>query len=521
MQDERNKEMITSKEILVRTGISRATLNNYIKSGILPRPEVKKAGSDQEGTKKIGYFPMQVLERIEAVKQMKRQGLSMEEIARKIPEQSMLIETIVDQYPEIKESSLPLSAPIAEKSLRRRSDSALKLTIAEIKTPAYLINFNSEIEWINPEAESQIFNNKVSAIPDIESRKIFKLFFNWEFQEHFLNWEEIVAAHISVLKPSLSRSSLNSIFNGISKKETDFLENIYDRVGPAPSEGFSSNPISIISQDDTRSVFQIYSMSFREGVFCVYIPIDGLRHDLMTMLANRGRIIDELLKHRMPSLLSLCVLVADLQDSVKICAELPPAEYFELINGLWKSVGSSFARYNGIYGKHAGDGMLYYFIKRPGSNYIMDSINCALELRDRMKEFSCKWKERKGWSNELYLNTGINEGQEFFGAIHSATNVEFTALGDSINYASRLSDFAGMGSIWTTKNVISKISQEERAMIRFGVYRRQNDGLIFIENSFARPVDLIGKENQDYSHFADIAMLPITEIVSRIERREP
>ena len=58
----------------------------------------------------------------------------------------------------------------------------------------------------------------------------------------------------------------------------------------------------------------------------------------------------------MPSLVSLCVLVADLQDSVKIGAELPPAEYFELINRLWKTLAGSFQKYHGIYGKHAGDG---------------------------------------------------------------------------------------------------------------------------------------------------------------------
>ena len=32
------QDMITSKEIIEQTGISRATLNNYIKMGILPKP---------------------------------------------------------------------------------------------------------------------------------------------------------------------------------------------------------------------------------------------------------------------------------------------------------------------------------------------------------------------------------------------------------------------------------------------------------------------------------------------------
>ena len=43
MADLKDKQFITSKEVLSKTGISRATLNNYIKIGILPRPVVKKA----------------------------------------------------------------------------------------------------------------------------------------------------------------------------------------------------------------------------------------------------------------------------------------------------------------------------------------------------------------------------------------------------------------------------------------------------------------------------------------------
>ena len=56
--------LITSKEIIEKTGISRATLNNYIKMGLLPKPIVRRPGPEQKGVKQIGYFPASVLERI-------------------------------------------------------------------------------------------------------------------------------------------------------------------------------------------------------------------------------------------------------------------------------------------------------------------------------------------------------------------------------------------------------------------------------------------------------------------------
>jgi class 3 adenylate cyclase len=258
-------------------------------------------------------------------------------------------------------------------------------------------------------------------------------------------------------------------------------------------------------------------MSFREGTFLVYVPTDNINADLLNMLGQRKMIINELLKNRMPSLVSLSVLVADLQDSVKISAELLPSQYFELINELWQTMGPIFEKYNGIYGKHVGDGMLYYFIHKPGSNYLMSSVNCAMEIREVMKELNSKWRLKKGWDNELFLNTGINEGQEFFGTIYSATNIEFTALGDTINIAGRLSDFAQNGEIWTTKNLISKLSQEERGKIRFGVHKENHTGKnMFIQDSFSRVSDLMIKDNSHYRQFASIAGLPITKIIEMI-----
>ena len=68
-----SSNLITSKEIIKKTGISRATLNNYIKMGILPKPIVRRPGPEQKGVKQIGYFPITVLERILKVKLLKQQ----------------------------------------------------------------------------------------------------------------------------------------------------------------------------------------------------------------------------------------------------------------------------------------------------------------------------------------------------------------------------------------------------------------------------------------------------------------
>ena len=72
--------MISSKELLDITGISRATLNNYVQLGVLPRPEVL-VPEGAESVRALGYFPDDALDKIHAVQKLKARGLAMPKIA--------------------------------------------------------------------------------------------------------------------------------------------------------------------------------------------------------------------------------------------------------------------------------------------------------------------------------------------------------------------------------------------------------------------------------------------------------
>src|ERR1043166_3406105 len=75
---------LTSKELLRRTGLSRATLNNYIALGLLPRPQIAPPGPNQGRARRLGYFPAESLEGIAEINQRKAAGLSMAQIVAKL-----------------------------------------------------------------------------------------------------------------------------------------------------------------------------------------------------------------------------------------------------------------------------------------------------------------------------------------------------------------------------------------------------------------------------------------------------
>jgi class 3 adenylate cyclase len=285
-------------------------------------------------------------------------------------------------------------------------------------------------------------------------------------------------------------------------------------VSATPPGPLAELPLSLYGEDGTQESYRVYVSYFREGIFVVYARDETGHNNLMGLLERRDEVIRNLLKKRLPVLTEVAVMVADLQNSVRICSELPPEEYFELINQIWSTMEPIFRRYYSTHGKHVGDGMVYYFFPQPDCSYILNALRCASEMHEAMRKISKEWQLRKNWLNELYLNTGLNEGQEWLGVFHVETKVEFTVLGDTINHAARLSDFASNGSIWATKNFIGKLSTEERSQLRFGVNRKNQEGReVFVASSYSRVSELVDLNSPRYEKLRDIGGMAITEVV--------
>jgi hypothetical protein len=127
---------------------------------------------------------------------------------------------------------------------------------------------------------------------------------------------------------------------------------------------------------------------------------------------------------------------------------------------------------------------------------------------------SKEWQLRKGWTTDLYMNTGIDEGQEWVGTFRSGAQVEITVLGDTVNHAAQISNFSRFGAVWATRNLVGKLSREERQRLEYGVRRRNNHGQdVFVPSVFSRVENLADMAAAASQHLTSIARLPITEIL--------
>lgn len=492
--------MLNSKQIIEITGISRATLNNYVALGILPNPIVKTSPGDAGRATRLGYFEENAVDVIHQVQSLKKQGHAMAEIATLLNSASAQTATSAPSLPAFKpEVALPKLS--------------LDNTIEGLPGAAYMVNNNFELIWWNEAASETFFAGENELPGELESRNLLKLLFDSQIATSQDELLDLLKPHVAAGKKRLSQQALIKIYSALDSEQLNTLKSVYESVEANGKEPMLHYPCILPGTELESEFCDLYVCFYREGILFTYNPVHLEDDFLLEFLSKRNFVINELLKNRKPYLTPVAVMVADVQNSTRICSELPAEEYFELINDIWQQSEPIYRKYYGTYGKHVGDGMVYYFFPQPDCDYKLNAIQCSLELKDMMKKITQKWQDRKGWFSDVFLNIGINEGQEWFGSYHAGGHVEFTVLGQTINHASRISDYARNGSVWATKAMLNQIPAADRKKVSFGITRTTpNNESVFVTDTYASIENLMPESELNNSKFKDIEMLPLTEI---------
>lgn len=379
-------------------------------------------------------------------------------------------------------------------------DGGLRVTIDHIDQPAYMVNYNLEITWYNEAVRTWL--GEFDHLPEeSKARHVLQHLARGVYGQRADNQSVFNKVHWEAGRARLVSAAMGGIAPATE-------------VTSAPKGQISEFPITLRRGTNADEHYSVYVSYFREGMLFVYQPDENRNNGtVLDVLAHRDEVIRDLLKKHLPVLTDVAVLVADLQGSTMICLQLPPEEYFELINQIWAAMEPIFRRYYGTHGKHVGDGMVYYFFPQPDCSYLLNSVRCANELRAEIRKISQSWQLRKNWNNDLKLKIGLHEGTEWLGTFHIDSKVEFTVLGDTINHAARLSDFASGSTIWASKSLVSKLAPEERRKLRYGIRRRDSEGVeVLVEATFS-PVSALADPARHGDKLRDIAGMAVTEIV--------
>ncbi len=135
---------------------------------------------------------------------------------------------------------------------------------------------------------------------------------------------------------------------------------------------------------------------------------------------------------------TITVLFTDIKDFTRLSEALGPRESANLLNEYFDIVIDSVFRYNGSVDKFIGDAVMAIFGPPFLTNAFTEmAVRAAVDMRDKIQKL-----------NKYAIRIGINTGPAVIGNIGSSRRMEYTAIGDTVNIASRLEKMAGPGQIF-------------------------------------------------------------------------
>jgi class 3 adenylate cyclase len=166
----------------------------------------------------------------------------------------------------------------------------------------------------------------------------------------------------------------------------------------------------------------------------------------------------------------ITVFFSDIVGFTELSEELEAETLAELLNNYLSEMSKVANRYNGTVDKFMGDAIMILFGDdiKTSKGIKKDAIKCvamALEMSKRMQELQAHWSEL-GIKKPLQIRIGINSGYCTVGTFGTDKNLDYTALGASVNLASRLESAGKPGEIL--------ISHETWALIKDVILCKDN-----------------------------------------------
>ncbi len=153
-------------------------------------------------------------------------------------------------------------------------------------------------------------------------------------------------------------------------------------------------------------------------------------------------VVREVVRHREGARLSssrrmVTVLFSDIRGFTSISERLEPEQVAEMLREYLSEMTEIVFKHGGTVDKYIGDCvMALYNVPFADPDHAVHAVRTALEFQERTLAVSARWQERLGVS--LRSGVGINTGEAIVGAMGSRQRLEYTAIGDTVNLASRL-----------------------------------------------------------------------------------
>jgi len=140
------------------------------------------------------------------------------------------------------------------------------------------------------------------------------------------------------------------------------------------------------------------------------------------------------------------VFFADVANFTSLAEKLDPEDAHQIMDGTFQILMDNIHRFEGTINQFTGDGVMALFgAPVAHEDHAQRACHAALSIQIDLKAYGAKLK--KTYNLDFLMRVGINSGPVVVGSIGDDLRMDYTAIGNTTNLASRMETLAEPGSI--------------------------------------------------------------------------
>ncbi|MGM0428390.1 MAG: ATP-binding protein [Thermodesulfobacteriota bacterium] len=145
-------------------------------------------------------------------------------------------------------------------------------------------------------------------------------------------------------------------------------------------------------------------------------------------------------------------MFCDMEGFTPLVEKLGPEEAYKVMDQIYEILIHRVHDYEGTINEMTGDGIMALF----GAPIALEdapqrAVRAAMAIHREMAKFSDRLKEEKSTAQAVKMRVGIHTGPVVVGTLGNDLRVEFKAVGETVNLASRMENLAAPGTTYVTE----------------------------------------------------------------------
>ncbi|MCG6150080.1 adenylate/guanylate cyclase domain-containing response regulator [Leptospira levettii] len=269
------------------------------------------------------------------------------------------------------------------------------------------------------------------------------------------------------LKKNILEHRFRNLFREIYRKKVvsiqmdDSLKRFQDLYGMNQSEIQDLNTmVKKFKKELEKEYEEKLSLEFEkkkmQNVFGMYVdPI------IVESLMNNSLSLDQKGKEQ-----EVSVLFSDIRGYTSLSEKMKPEHVISFLNEYFTAMTEVILGYGGMIDKYIGDSIMCLFGAPVfQEDHRQNALDCALEMLQVFELWQPKWNQIYGFTPQIGI--GVASGNVIVGNVGSFQKLSYTAVGDTVNMASRLESMAKPMHVYVSEGLYNHLPEEYSKKYRY------------------------------------------------------